>query len=158
MKLLSWIKNRYSLRLQDINDRNGKIFCIFSESGLVNKFELDLDQVLSSVDILRNISPDVVLALKEISMRRREAEKQVRITCVLRGGNYQLAHSDGLRFVLSGDMLCRDLQLLDALSIQDAFKIIYETAHKQGFSDCKAAYAQSRLVVNRAVVRLVKKV
>ena len=142
--MLKWLRQlfnrndgRYTLKLADIKQKNAKLICVFTEKDVIGSIEIGLDQVLSTVEILKNISPDVVLALKEISVRQRDANNKMKIISTLRGNEYQLRCSDGLEFKLSGEALCNDLKLLEAMSIQDAFKIIYETGYSKGISHYK---------------------
>lgn len=145
---------KYSLTLVDLETIRNKTICIFKVSGDLMPMKIPLEEVFTSKNILINLEPTTILLLKEFQIKNQRVT--ARIKTIERSNHYVIVAEDQ-ETTLSGDKICRDKYLLSSLSIDDAFKIIYSTAYKNGVTDLKSQSTNTKTSpTESSILRLVK--
>ena len=123
---------KYSLKIYGTTYKKNNLVCFILDTTNVSKYELYAYEIFSRDELLCQFSPRELLKLKELYDQRND--KYVSLLESQRNNKYKIHYLDH-EFIMSGNDICKDINLLKSMRTQDAFKIIYDTAYLCGISD-----------------------
>ncbi len=125
---------KYSLRITNIAVKNNDIICRITDKTNVNPYNLLASEILKNDNLLSQIKPRELIKLKELYDEIKR--KYVFVIETRRKNKYKILHHDH-EFIMSGKDICKDMKLLKAMSIEDAFAIIYNTGYLDALKNNK---------------------
>lgn len=133
-KLFQIFKKVEQFKIESVFYKNEILYCKVKDYVSVNPFVLPVVQILTDDALMEKVKRQDLLKLQKILNETTDRPRVKIIETFVTENKYCIKYHDQ-KFTMSGNDLCRDLQLLDAMNIRDACKIIYETAYFTAMTD-----------------------
>jgi hypothetical protein len=124
----------YSLRLEDIVTVDDSVICVFTEKGGITPLKLTIEEIFANMNILRNIHPETIIALRKIYEMDKITQKKLKLLAIMNQNEFEVCFDGKLKIKISGKDFCTDLSLASMMDVKDVIKIIYNTAFNEAFS------------------------
>lgn len=127
-------KSRYSLKITGLVVRNNQLFCRLDDLASLNPYEIPADKIFSNDRVMSQLKPRELLKLKE--KYDRFVQQYVVLTETQQNNKYRLNYGEQ-DFLMEGQDICKNFNLLQSMRIEDAFRIIYSTGFENAFKVAK---------------------
>ncbi len=138
---------KYSLSIINIEIKNNDLLCRICDRTNVNPYNIFASEILKNDSLLSQIKPREIIKLKELYDEIKR--KYVFVIESRRENKYKILYHDH-EFIMSGKDICKDMKLLNAMNMHDAFNIIYNTGYFHAIQDTET---MSKLEEGRSKIK-----
>jgi len=139
--LINFNSIRYPVILEEIiyKKKNSEPIAVLRFKGELLPSKIKCSEIFNNNKSLReNIHPDNLLLLQRKYDEHCEYNFGVKVIEHLKDNKYKLKIQD-FTITANGKDICNDINLLEKISMNEAYKIIYSTAYLSGYNDYKTA-------------------
>lgn len=134
MKLIKYILQFFtkveSLAIEEVFVKENILYCQVRDFVSIHPLVIPAHRIFSDKEMFEKFDRQELLKLQVLYLKQQEKYPVKIVEKRLSDNEYLVAREDKL-ILMKGEEICKEWALLETLSIQEAFKIIYETAEFQ---------------------------